>query len=341
MPTRTRTIDDLDRFNGSLVQLNNNVILSSFTSVAPRTATFQDDDGDFLFEAPPENGTLGGAEILSATSGTASAGITLLGITISASSPVNVNVYETTDGTFVEYPDGDRAALLNGLLSNITNPLLRPLLGNNPLQFLEQNALLTFNLGNDVAIPVCFGADTGIATRSGEIMAGNLRPGDEIITRDHGYQKLRWVGARTVRAIGAFAPIRFAAGSINNTEAMVLSPEHRVLISGREAELLFGEPEVFVAAKHLVGLPGVKRKTGGLIRYVHFMFERHEIVFANGTCCESFYPGDIALNACEQNQREEIFSLFPELRGNVDINYTIARRSLKRFEAKALRQMAW
>ena len=70
MPTRTRLIDDLDRFNGSLLQLNNTLIASSFTPVAPQEAVFQDDDGDFVFEPPVEDGTLGGATITDSASGT-------------------------------------------------------------------------------------------------------------------------------------------------------------------------------------------------------------------------------------------------------------------------------
>jgi len=49
-----------------------------------------------------------------------------------------------------------------------------------------------------------------------------------------------------------------------------------MLFQGYHAELLFGESEVLVAAKHLVDGQLVTRETGGTVTYIHMMFEQHE-----------------------------------------------------------------
>ena len=338
----TRTLDDTYLYNGSLLTLNNNLVVSDFGSAMTVTAEFNDADNDGLFEdGDGETGTIDGNPILSSAAGTSSVGVDLGILRFDLSSSVAVNAYETSAGTYVEYPDGDRASLLNGLASDIlSTPLIGPTLSalgiTNLVQYLEQNAVLTFNLNAEVAIPVCFGPDTLIGTRGGFIRAIDMQPGMEVITRDNGYQEVAWVGKKRVMAEGLFAPIRFAEGAINNALPIDLSPEHRVMVTGRRAQLLFGESEVLVAAKHLLGLPGVARSPGGPITYVHFMFEQHEVVYANGATCETFYPGDIAINACDLGQREELFSLFPELRGKARAKHIMARRCLKRYEADVL-----
>src|SRR5690606_32383544 len=53
----------------------------------------------------------------------------------------------------------------------------------------------------DVSItPICFTSGTLIATPDGERAVETLRPGDLVMTRDHGPQELRWVGMRVMRS---------------------------------------------------------------------------------------------------------------------------------------------
>lgn len=48
--------------------------------------------------------------------------------------------------------------------------------------------------------------------------------------------------------------------------------------------------------------------------YLHFMFDRHEVVLSNGAWTESFQPGDYTLKGMGNAQRNEIFELFPDLK---------------------------
>lgn len=118
---------------------------------------------------------------------------------------------------------------------------------------------------------------------------------------------------------------------------MLVSPNHRMLLSSDLAEVMFGAREVLVAAKHLTGLDGIAPAVRMGVSYVHVMCERHEVLLANGSWTESFQPGRDSLDGIGAAQRNEIFALFPELRGAAGRRaYGAARRSLKAHEAKLL-----
>ncbi len=202
----------------------------------------------------------------------------------------------------------------------------------------------TFNTDGAVAyddLVPCFTTGTLIATAKGDRLIETLTPGDLILTRDNGYQPLSWIGSRTVAANGNLAPIHFARGVLGNTQDLIVSPNHRMLIEAQAADLLFGETEVFVSAKHLLGSDGVSKKQGGSVAYMHMLFESHQIVTANGAQSESLFPGDQALGSLKQSSIDEILGLFPELCGNAPNNFREpARLCLRGYEAQVLQQMA-
>ncbi len=181
----------------------------------------------------------------------------------------------------------------------------------------------------------CFTAGTTIDTARGPVAVEALRPGDLVVTLDHGLQALRWTGRRTVPAAGDLAPVTFAPLFPGGPRLRV-SPLHRMLVSCWQAEVLFGAPEVLVAAEHLVGEAGVARAPGDSVTYVHLLFDRHEIVFAGGLASESFHPGTVGLSALDRVARAEVLGLFPILRTAPAARDT-ARRCLRRWEAYVLR----
>ncbi len=184
---------------------------------------------------------------------------------------------------------------------------------------------------------ICFTAGTRIATARGLREVQDLQPGERVLTRDHEFQPLRWVGCRTVPARGSLAPVRFEAGVVANERALLVSPQHRMLIQGPDANLMFGESEVLASAKHLVNGGSVRRVTGGEVTYVHILFDRHEIVYAEGAPSESFFPGDIGLEAVDAAAREELFTIFPELRSSTGNFGDTARMCLRAHESRLLR----
>ena len=183
----------------------------------------------------------------------------------------------------------------------------------------------------------CFVAGTRILTPSGEIAVEDLRAGDLVVTLDDGPQPLRWTGSRTVAAEGAFAPVRIRAGTFGAHRDLCLSPQHRVLVRDVLADLMFGEPEVLVAAKDLVNGRSVRREEGGTVTYVHLLFDRHQVVMADGLATESFLPGPAVARSLAPDTLREILALFPELDPETGAGYgPAARRMLRAHEAAVL-----
>ncbi|MCY4333898.1 MAG: Hint domain-containing protein [Litoreibacter sp.] len=192
----------------------------------------------------------------------------------------------------------------------------------------------------------CFTPGTTIATPHGEVLIEELEVGDKVITRDNGIQEVRWVGskhmdARMLQQNPHLQPILIAKESLGNglpERDMLVSPNHRVLVNNDRVSLYFEENEVLVAAKFLENPScGVHTIQSMGTNYIHFMCDNHEVVLTNGSWTESFQPGDHSLRAVGNAQRNEIFELFPELRGVQGRKaYASARLSLKKHEAQML-----
>ncbi|WP_420863877.1 Ig-like domain-containing protein [Algirhabdus cladophorae] len=191
----------------------------------------------------------------------------------------------------------------------------------------------------------CFTPGTLIATPQGERLVQDLQVGDKIITRDNGLQEIRWMGSKDLTGAQLMSsphlkPVLIRAGSLGNglpERDMMVSPNHRMLISGDQPQLYFEESEVLAAAKHLVDGAGVQVVDVVRTSYIHFMFDQHEVVLSDGTWTESFQPGDYTLKGIDDAQRDEILELFPELAKAEGLqDYAAARRTLKKHEAKLL-----
>lgn len=188
--------------------------------------------------------------------------------------------------------------------------------------------------------PTCLTKGTLVETKSGQVAVEDLQVSDLIRTTDNGFQPLRWVGSRTVDGTSEFAPICLSKSSFGNTRDLLVSPEHRMLVSGWKCELLFAQEEVLCAAKHLLcNSDTIYRKPCAEVTYFHLMFDQHEIIFAEGAATESFFMGaEVA-----KSDREtflELVSLFPERADPTELDSVLpARMMLKRFEAESLQTL--
>ncbi|PWE32283.1 hypothetical protein DDZ14_11175 [Maritimibacter sp. 55A14] len=192
---------------------------------------------------------------------------------------------------------------------------------------------------------VCFAGGALIETDGGHRRVEDLAVGDMLRTRDNGMQPLRWIGRRdldraTLDACSDLRPVRVrrdAFGPGRPFADLCLSPQHRIFLDDWRAELLFGEPELLVAVKHLRNdrvvvtdhaAPGVS--------YFHLLLDRHEVIYSNGLESESLHLGDMAQDAIGGDTLDEVLRLFPEAAGMDPMAQTTACPVLRGFEGRTL-----
>ncbi len=159
----------------------------------------------------------------------------------------------------------------------------------------------------------CFARGTRIETATGFVAVEDLRDGMMIETMDHGLQPVRRVLSKAVDGRGALAPVEFAPGVLGNIRALRVSPHHRMVVSGWRAELLTGEPEVLAAAADLVDGARVRVEPVEQVEYFHLLFDRHEIIFAEGAATESYHPFASDAANLAPDTLAELESVFPDM----------------------------
>ena len=193
---------------------------------------------------------------------------------------------------------------------------------------------------------ICFTPDTKMLTPDGVKPIQDLREGDKLQTKDDGAQEILWIGQRRMtgarlHAMPHLRPIRIRAGALcegEPDEDLLVSPDHRVLVKGPAANILFNTPEVLVAAKDLVNDHNVLvDHTTREVTYIHLMLDQHQVVWANGVETESFHPANTSLNAIEEDQRKRLFDVNPELEHDPHTYGDYARRNLSPSEAEILK----
>ncbi|WP_299351825.1 Hint domain-containing protein [uncultured Shimia sp.] len=198
---------------------------------------------------------------------------------------------------------------------------------------------------NGATDPPCFVVGTLIDTPHGPRPVESLIAGDLVLTRDGGAQAIRWVGRTEValhnpETAQKFQPIRIAAGAFGPgvpDRDILVSPMHRILIEHRDAELLFGEPEVLCSANALINDFSIRREAVDRVGYIHLLFDTHQVVTSSGCASESFYPGTVGMDGLDIAQREELFTLFPDLSTLPQSYGRTARAVLRGFEARVMR----
>lgn len=197
----------------------------------------------------------------------------------------------------------------------------------------------------DVDVPVCFVAGTMIRTPAGEVPVETLRPGNMVSSVDGRSLRLLWMARRRMGFAELllepeFRPICLPANLLGlgyPDRDLWLSPQHRFLFSGWQAELLFRNTEVFLPAascRELPGLPSPDVAAG--VAYYHLMFDRHEVIYANNLPCESLFPGDSAIASLSENARIDLNNRFPEYESDWIGYGPTARQALTRREGELL-----
>ncbi len=197
-------------------------------------------------------------------------------------------------------------------------------IGLAAIQTLDLNSLAGNNFSglagdreSSSSFVTCFTPGAMICTQDGNRPVENLKATDKIMTRDHGLQTIRWISRATRCATGTMTPVRISAGALGKglpVRDLVVSQQHRMLLSSKIAERMFGTAEVLVPAKKLLGLPGIALDdSAAVVTYIHLLLDRHEIIFAEGAPTESLLTGPMTVQAIGQEALDELQELFPEL----------------------------
>lgn len=152
-----------------------------------------------------------------------------------------------------------------------------------------------------------FGPGVVVETTEGPQPVEWLRPGDLLLTRDHGYRPVIWAGRSPLSDTPA---VRIAAGALGNRipdRDLVLSPGHHVLLRSPQIELHFATEEVLVPVSDIA----TEEESGMSLAdpaygYCHILMGQHELILAEGVWLESLFPGETTLNLLGAVARAEI-----------------------------------
>jgi len=208
----------------------------------------------------------------------------------------------------------------------------------NSLTMLGAAPNSTFFTAENTGV-ICFAAGTRILTPRGEVAVEHLAAGDRVMTQDHGAQTIQWIGHSDMAVTPNIAPIRIERGALGQdmpTRPLFVSPQHRLLVRSRIVARMTDAPEALIAAKKLVGMPGITQTApSGRVRYFHILCDRHEIVFAEGAPAETLLPGPQAKRMLSPDAWDEITTIFPGI-DDVLSSYPPARPILRGGQTKSL-----
>ena len=299
------------------------------------TLSIDDNDGDTSFDDgfldPPNNSTGGNNQLLSEQ-------VTVNGTTYGPANPGDPPTdqvelefaFETTDGqTFY-------VVRIDGVNVGLTGTTL-------PQPDQEFTILYTSDTSTEPYEDIpCFADDTLIDTPSGPRSVETLDEGDLVLTVDRGAMPLKAVLRRTLGLAELIAnpqlrPIRFAPGTVGNERELTVSPQHRMLIAGWQAELHFFETELLVPAKFLVNGTTIRvAPLGEPVTYHQLVFDGHQLVRSEGAISESMDPsGDMAGRDGVRQELDAVF-LSTAAAARARPGGPTSRPVLRRYEAAVL-----
>ncbi|WP_370212161.1 Hint domain-containing protein [Roseovarius sp.] len=180
-----------------------------------------------------------------------------------------------------------------------------------------QIACVSFSRGTRITLAT--GAQTPIE---------NLQVGDRVLTRDDGPRPVRWIGSSTARATGDLAPVRIRKGALNNSDDLVVSPDHRLFIYQRSDALGAGRHEILVRARHLVNGDTITQEDGGFIDYFQLLFDHHQIIYAEGIAAETLLVDTRTRGALPADLADAIENALPDHAQRPHLEFEVAQSLL-------------
>ncbi len=156
---------------------------------------------------------------------------------------------------------------------------------------MTQQTITTFRLpaskGKTVArlSPTGLTVGTALMTMDGERYVEDLKPGDRVLTKDYGAQKVKCIAFRDVDLTVSpeRAPVLVHANAFGAqlpSRPVFLAPDQRIALRHRMFDQFFGAREVLVSARDLIGRDAVTPVEGlTSITYVSLVFARHQLLY--------------------------------------------------------------
>jgi len=235
--------------------------------------------------------------------------------TLSTNNQVSGNVSSFNGGFYIYDADGNQVGTLGGNLYLSSDGGFS--VGENKVVEPQDNGGFVID---DLTV-ICFTRGTWIDTPTGVRRIEDLSVGDFVTTVDHGPQPIRWIGSRQIsgtalKRLPNLRPIRIAAGTLGDSlpkQDLLVSPQHRIMLSSKIVQQMFDTHEILVPAKKLLGLRGVTQDLVPTVEYFHILLDQHEIVIANGTPTETLLTGSVAIRSLDAEARREVMLIFPEI----------------------------
>lgn len=225
--------------------------------------------------------------------------------------------------SFVSF--SDNAATIEaseGAASGLTSTDIGQAGSGSSLETTDNGA--TYNLQTSPtsgSVP-CLTKGTRVQTDHGEVKVEDLEEGMRLLTVDGTYTPLRLVLNRAVTRKEflqneKLAPIRIKSGALGlglPKVDLLVSRQHRMLVSSSITERMFNEPSVLVAAIRLTVLPGIFVDTDVTdVVYYHLLLGQHFIIFAEGAPTESLFIGEHIKSSLPAAAMEDLSLLFPQI----------------------------
>lgn len=159
---------------------------------------------------------------------------------------------------------------------------------------LRHPALLWFGVTQGSAPPLhapWIGLQTPIDTARGPVAAGNLRPGDMVVTADNGLQPILRLTRLRLPSRGSYAPILLRAPFLSQGSDILAAAGQWLALHGPEVEYLFGSEEVLLPAEalahgHIARRESLRPVTDGIA----IDLGRPELILADGLKLLSHSP---------------------------------------------------
>lgn len=173
----------------------------------------------------------------------------------------------------------------------------------------------------EAGLIACFTDGVLIDTPKGPREVETLQAGDEVTEHCGGAAPVlrlysRYVSGQELQADPKLRPVRIVKGALNGhlpTRDLLVSRQHRMLVSSKITQRMFGCSEVLLPAIKLTALPGIYVDDDMQeVTYHHVLLDAHRIIYAQGAPSESFMVGKEALRTLEPDALEELVTLFPD-----------------------------